>query len=123
VIEKGDRKKTVLIVDDDYMIRETLQEAVEYSGYSTVTAANGKEGLEKMKSGPKLSLVLLDLKMPVMNGREFLDAVKSDASIADVPVVVISSIANSQNSAGAKKFMRGPPDLDDLAEMLDHNAA
>jgi two-component system chemotaxis response regulator CheY len=123
VTNNAREKKTVLIVDDDYSIRETLQEAVEYSGYSVITAANGKEGLEKMKTGNRPSLVLLDLKMPIMNGREFLDAVQSDASLSSVPVVVISSIANSKNSAGAKKFIKTPPDLDDFAELLDQNAA
>jgi CheY-like chemotaxis protein len=61
---------TILVVEDDFSIRETLVEVLELVDYKVVTASNGKEGIEKLQQGLKPCLVLLDMMMPVMGGRE-----------------------------------------------------
>lgn len=80
----------VLIVDDEELIRDTLREVVEMTGCSALCAANGAEAL-KLLAQANACLVILDLKMPVMGGQEFLEAVAQEPSFAAVPVVISTS--------------------------------
>jgi two-component system, sensor histidine kinase len=80
----------ILIVDDEELVRETLREVVEMTGCSAACAANGAEALQFL-SQTKACLVILDLKMPVMSGEEFLEAVSQEPSLASVPVVISTS--------------------------------
>jgi CheY-like chemotaxis protein len=82
----------VLVVDDNADIRELLVEILEGRGYSAVGAANGRIALEKLRDGGvKPCVILLDLMMPVMDGRSFRAAQRSDPALADIPVVVMSA--------------------------------
>jgi CheY-like chemotaxis protein len=110
--------KTVLVVEDDYGIRSSLQEALESENYRVVTAANGVEGLSRIREEPVPCLVLLDMMMPVMNGREFLDAVLADKDLSPIPVLVVSAIADRGNTAGARGFLKKPVDLEVLFETV-----
>jgi CheY-like chemotaxis protein len=110
--------KTILVVEDDFTIRETLKEALEFEGYHVLTAENGQEGLVKIREVPQPCLVLLDLIMPVMGGREFLDAVLADVMIAPIPVLVLAALADPATTLGARGFMKKPPDLDLLMKMV-----
>jgi CheY-like chemotaxis protein len=82
---------TVLVVDDDVDIRETLCAVLEASGYPVVTAENGRDALDKIAKGGRPCLVLLDLMMPVMDGLEFLAKGLESGAIVGVPVVVITA--------------------------------
>jgi DNA-binding response OmpR family regulator len=79
----------ILIVDDDTDFRLGLRTALEIKGYQVDEAANGQEALDKLAEKPPL-LVLLDLQMPVMNGREMLQRMRVTAELKEVPVVIIS---------------------------------
>lgn len=79
----------ILVVDDDADFRIGLRAALEMKGYQVDEAANGEEALLKLAEKPPL-LVLLDLQMPVMNGREMLQRMRSTAELREVPVVIIS---------------------------------
>ena len=69
------QKPTILIVEDQPDIRSVMQESLEAVGLSILTAANGQEALGKLENNPEVSLILLDLMMPVMNGWQFLSAI------------------------------------------------
>jgi two-component system chemotaxis response regulator CheY len=85
------KEPCVLVVDDDKDIRETMREVVEIGGCRAVFASNGKEGLELMtKLRPCLTIV--DLVMPVMTGDELLARVRSTPDLADLKVVVSTSL-------------------------------
>jgi CheY-like chemotaxis protein len=79
----------ILVVDDDTDFRVGLRLALEMKGYQVEEAANGQEALERLTDKPPL-LVLLDLQMPVMNGREMLQRMRAQTELKDVPVVIIS---------------------------------
>lgn len=115
----SEKIKTILVVEDDFSIRETIAEALESEGYGVAVAVNGAEGLQRMRELPKPCLVLLDMMMPLMGGREFLDAILTDAHLAPIPVLVVSAIADSQNTRGAAGFIKKPPDLDLLLKMVE----
>lgn len=109
---------TILVIEDDLSIRETLKEALSSEGFHVLTAGNGEEGLTLMRQSPRPSLVLLDMMMPIMNGRAFLDAVMADVVLAPIPVVVMSATADESTSRGARAFIKKPPDLDLLLQLI-----
>src|SRR5690348_12729795 len=79
----------LLIADDDADFRTGLRPALEMKGYQVEEAANGQEALAQLAERPPL-LVLLDLQMPVMNGREMLQRMRATPELKEVPVVIIS---------------------------------
>ena len=83
--------KRILVVDDDTQIRSALTELLDDEGYAALGASNGAEALSLLRAHQSISLVLLDLTMPVMNGHEFLAEQKSDPALASIPVVAISA--------------------------------
>jgi CheY-like chemotaxis protein len=93
----------VMVIEDDFAIRESLRELLEDQGYRVMWAANGKEALARLRAGHAPKLILLDLMMPVMDGTEFLRAQRLDPELAPIPVVVISA------DHGLEQKIRGLP--------------
>jgi CheY-like chemotaxis protein len=84
--------RSILLVDDDEGIREALTETLVDEGFLVHVARNGREALDWLHDHAEISyVVLLDLMMPVMDGRAFLRHRQSDPRLARVPVVVISA--------------------------------
>ncbi|MEO7332291.1 MAG: response regulator [Minicystis sp.] len=81
----------VLIVDDDEDIRDTLSELVEMAGCSALVAANGVEALEVLKHQHP-QLIILDLRMPVMDGAELLKVMRTEPALATIDVVISTSL-------------------------------
>jgi CheY-like chemotaxis protein len=107
----------VLVVDDDGDIREALRDVLEDSGYLVHTAADGREALVVLRREPHVSLILLDIMMPVMDGWEFRAEQVHDAAIADIPVVVITAVGDADEKAramAAAGALRKPVRLKDL---------
>src|SRR5450755_3211947 len=101
----GQRKRvskapTVMVVDDDLGCREVLTEFLRIWGYDVEVAANGKEALEKLHTvgQPPPSVILLDLMMPVMGGREFRQEQLRDPLLAKIPVVIVSAAREALES-------------------------
>jgi CheY-like chemotaxis protein len=86
----------IVIIEDDSDLRETMKELLEIEGFSVVTAANGREGLNLIERDGGPCLILLDLMMPVMNGWEFLDAMQRNGQdlLAKTKVAVVSAAAD-----------------------------
>jgi len=82
---------TIVIVEDDGDIRESLRDAFEDAGYAVHSARNGLEGLEVLRGCDRPCAVVLDLIMPVMTGNELYEAMQADPQLADIPVVVSTS--------------------------------
>jgi CheY-like chemotaxis protein len=89
--------KKILLVEDDIDIRENMVFVLNYEGYKVLQAENGAEAL-KVLENEMPEMILLDLFMPVMNGREFLDALHSHAQeeLRKIPVVLVT--ASEQNA-------------------------
>jgi CheY-like chemotaxis protein len=94
---------TILVVDDDAEGRATIQEALEDEGYEVWTADNGKEALQRLRSG-RPDLVFLDLLMPVMDGWQFLEAVGAE----EIPVVVVSAHISDLKTLSAAAWVNRP---------------
>ena len=81
----------ILIVDDDQAIREALSDALELEGYRVVGVEHGAAAMRHLETGARPCLILLDLMMPVMDGRAFRSAMLSEPALVDIPVVVITA--------------------------------
>ena len=93
---------TVLIVDDDRDIRDSLVEVLEDHGYHAVGAGNGREALDTLRTSAEVPcLILLDLMMPVMDGREFREEQLKHPEWTDIPVIVISAYNDVAEQARA----------------------
>jgi len=107
---------TILIIDDERAIRKTLNEILGFEGYKVDEAADGEEGLKKFQSAT-YDVVLCDIKMPKVDGLEFLT--KATAINADVPIIMISGHGTIETAVeavkkGAFDFISKPPDLNRL---------
>ncbi|MEK7568007.1 MAG: response regulator [Patescibacteria group bacterium] len=83
-------KDKILVIEDDIFLAEVLVNKLVAAGFETDLAVNGKDGLAKIKS-LKPALVLLDIILPEMNGYQILEEKQKDASIKDIPVIVVSN--------------------------------
>lgn len=106
----------ILVIDDQKSIRNTLKDILEYEKHEVVLAENGPEGLEKFKA-EKYDVVLLDIKMPEMDGMEVLDKIMQAAT--DIPIIMISGHGNIDTAVeaikkGAYDFIEKPLDLNRL---------
>jgi CheY-like chemotaxis protein len=90
------RGPLIMVVEDQDDGRYLLREAFEQSGFAVVEAENGKAALERMRVPPRPDLVILDMKMPVMSGRELVAAMMADESLARMPVLVFTGNDRSE---------------------------
>ena len=113
-------QKTVLVVEDDPDIRDIVQDLLESEGYDVIPASHGKQALEFLwgvKTTAKPDLVILDMMMPLVDGRHVLEAIRNNQSLSSVPVVVMSAVAH-EKPVGAAAFLRKPFSLDTLFDAV-----
>src|SRR5215212_3543135 len=84
----------VLVVDDDPNLVRLMSKFLKLEGFAPVPAANGEEALAYLRAGGDASVILLDLRMPVMDGWAFRREQRGDPALAQIPIVVISGVAN-----------------------------
>jgi CheY-like chemotaxis protein len=118
----GQAAPHILIVEDEFLIRDALTEFLEEEGYSVAGAANGQEALSYLRRGTLPSLILLDLMMPVMSGMQFLAERQQDPALAAIPVVLLSADRNSQEkvlSTAPVEYLEKPVRLTDLLDTVE----
>jgi len=95
-------KKTImLIVEDDEVLLRALYLAFHDEDYTIATASDGDTGL-KMAQRMNPDIILLDLLLPKMNGFDFLKNIKSNPTLKNIPVIVLSNLGDSENIVKAK---------------------
>ncbi len=112
------RSKTVLVVDDDRDVRDSVVQLLRDAGYHVEQAADGREALMLLDSmRPEPCLVLLDMMMPVMNGEEVLAALAESGRLAALPVVICSGHADRAH--GVRRLLRKPVSADVLLRLVE----
>ena len=113
----------VLVVDDDLDVREAMIEVLEENGHAATGVANGNEALLHLRANPvHPCLILLDLMMPVMDGREFREQQLLDPALAPIPVVVISAFRDIEQTAqqmNVAAHVKKPISLRDLVSLVE----
>lgn len=107
--------KKILIADDEPNLLLLSSMIFKEAGYQVVTAANGEEAIEKFKS-EKPDLVITDLMMPKKNGHDVIEAVRSDATHSQTPIILCSAVSDENQSPnkGANDFLPKPFSVDEL---------
>jgi signal transduction histidine kinase len=110
----------VLIVEDDRAIREPLSVLLRGEGYRVSLAENGQEALRKLRTEPSPDIIVLDLRMPVMDGWEFRAIQQQDPVLGLIPVVAISADGSAQAvTMSADAYLRKPLDPSDLLQTIE----
>lgn len=107
----------VLIVEDDRDNRETLAALLQHYGYSVATATNGHEALALLRTSPPPGVVLLDLRMPVMNGWELVTVVAEDSALSGIPIVITSG-SEPAPTQGVMRVLKKPLNMNVLLKLL-----
>src|SRR5207248_11134796 len=118
---------TILVVDDDRSIVELLVEFLQEEGYHVVTAGNGEEGFARLAVA-RPSVVLCDVMMPVLDGREMCRRMQAHPDYRSIPVVLMSALGKAVNYPGCNyaALLAKPLDLDEVFQTvarLSHSAA
>jgi len=108
----------VLYVEDHPAQRDILAQMLELNGFEVAVASDGLEGVEKARSWLP-NLILMDLRMPRMDGFEAIKAIRTETETANIPIIAISAWASAKHkeralSAGANEHFTKPVDLSRL---------
>jgi|SRR6266850_1012982 len=112
---------TILVIDDDEMVRDTVAELLQADGHRVLSAASGMDGLAMVRA-IRPDLILVDYHMPMMSGLEFIQQIKADVATRRVPVVALTSAsaedANKLSLAGCLAFIPKPFDATELRRLI-----
>lgn len=110
----------VLVVDDEFGILRLLEDVLSDEGHDVLVAINGKQALERA-TATRPDLVLTDFMMPVMDGADLIRALAAAPALADVPVLVMSSLPEAviaEQCSGYAAFVRKPFKIFDLIDLV-----
>ncbi|MFO7988618.1 MAG: response regulator transcription factor [Thermodesulfobacteriota bacterium] len=123
-------QKLILVVDDDPDLVEAVSMKLEAKNYRVAKAYDGVEAMDRIKE-QRPDLVILDVMMPRKNGWDVCDEIKNDAALKEIPVVLLTAVADSVKTTSythhngkttlADDYIPKPIDLDELMEIVtDH---
>jgi len=117
------KDKTVLIADDDVRNIFSMTKSLEKYGMKVISATDGREALEQMTDHPEISIVLMDMMMPEMDGYESTTRIRQNPRFKDTPVIAVTAKAMLGDrekciAAGASDYISKPVDIDQLTSLL-----
>src|SRR3989304_6932891 len=110
--EANTKNSEILIVEDSLTQREQIRHLLEAPGFTGKSATNGKQALQQLRK-PQPALVISDIVMPEMDGYTLCGEMKSDSSLRDIPVILLTSLASPEDiikglQCGADNFIKKP---------------
>jgi CheY-like chemotaxis protein len=112
------RHVSVLVVDDDFDIRDVVTDVLEQRGYTVASACDGAEALELLRE-LRPGVILLDLNMPVMSGSEFRAVQERDPALRAIPTVVMTAVGRMREHVAALNVEQALAKPMGLHELLD----
>jgi two-component system chemotaxis response regulator CheY len=110
--------RSILLVEDDEIVRRAIQMVLEWEGYQVHCAGNGQEALDLLGTGEiQPCLILLDVMMPVLDGEQFRHEQLRDPRIASIPVIVVSA-ANFAEAVSAADHVHKPFEVQELLDAI-----
>ena len=117
--ETGESELTrILVVEDDPDLREVLSESLRFEGYHVFEAGDGADALDRLHCGARPAIILLDLIMPRMDGRQFLAAIRRDVELAAIPVVLVTGTPPQDLVGKVAEIMKKPVGIEDLVACI-----
>jgi CheY-like chemotaxis protein len=113
----------VLIVEDDVDIRDTVCEVLRELGFEVTAQSNGRDALEWLRRSPaqRPDVIVLDLLMPVMDGYEFIEAIRQDPALSVLPIVLSTAVRPSSADEGPTSgivMVRKPYEIEELLSAI-----
>lgn len=117
--------RSILLLDDDADIRMTLRDFLMEESFVVHTARDGQHGLHVLEKIDMPDLILLDYKMPVMDGKQFLTAMRSEPRVQNIPVVILSAATREWSGAHleVEEVLSKPVDLEVLLQTVNRICA
>ena len=117
--------KTVLVVDDSSTVRQQVSLALSQAGFAILEAADGAEGLAAVNSKAAIDMVVCDVNMPVLNGLEMVEKIKSRPEHRALPILMLTtegqpSLIKRAKTAGAVGWIVKPFDANQLVQAAKH---
>ncbi len=112
---------SVLVVDDEIPIRDSIRDALEDEGHRTLVAADGAEALSYLRQHDDVDAVIVDLLMPGMNGLELLEAMESERKLSAIPVIIVTS--DPSRAPTGHTVLRKPVRLDAILDTVKKKVA
>ena len=117
--------KTILVVDDSGTVRQQVSMALKQAGFAIVEAADGQEALAAIESNRAIDMVVCDVNMPVLNGLEMVEKVKSNPAHKALPILMLTtegqpSMIRRAKEAGAVGWIVKPFDANQLVQTAKH---
>jgi two-component system chemotaxis response regulator CheY len=102
-----------LVIDDSRTVRAIIGKTLREAGLEVLEAAHGQEGLDRLRDHPNVRLILVDWNMPVMNGLEFIEAVRADRSNDAIRIMMVTTETEQEQvrkalAAGANEYLMKP---------------
>lgn len=119
LLELGPIVRTILVVDDEFGVADVLAAALEDEGYRVVTAANGRQAIERVTE-QRPDLIVSDFMMPVMDGPTMAHALRSDGN-KDIPIIMMSAMPEAavrERFDGYFGFLRKPFRIHTVADLV-----
>jgi CheY-like chemotaxis protein len=118
-VRNAGKHPTILVVDDDFEVREALRDVLLDDGYLVSIAIHGLDALTQLAGGLVPDLIILDLEMPVLDGYRFLQRRAADSVLVCIPVIVVSASINERLSLLEILSFRKPIDLSRLLREIE----
>ena len=113
---------TVLVVEDEGSTRSLLIQILEFEGFKAIGCANGAEALDYLAHSEPPCLIVLDMRMPVMDGPQFRSSMLRDPRLAKIPVVIVTAFdPSSAANLSPIRVLRKPVDVDALLGVVRAN--
>ncbi len=118
----------VLLIDDDPIVIRLVSDALTLLGnYAVTLATDGAAGLERLMEDPP-DCIVVDIRMPHLNGLQFVRALRGDPATMDIPVVIISALVQDREVlagmlSGADAYLLKPVKIDDLLHAIEQSLA
>jgi two-component system, OmpR family, alkaline phosphatase synthesis response regulator PhoP len=110
--------KSILVVEDEYAIAELVSIILEEAGYEVAVAQNGRDGFNYVTQTHP-DLVVCDVMMPILDGRQLVRAMQDDATLRAIPVIMMSALPERGQGNGAyAAYVNKPFDPDELVELV-----
>ena len=118
------KSSTIMLVDDEEMLLAATQKYLSAKEFRVITCKSAKEGLEKIKKD-KVDLLIIDILMPSINGYEFIQYLKKDSEIANIPFVFLTAKGMTEDrikgyKMGCRAYLAKPFDPEELIAIIDN---